>query len=58
MSLAKEKNVEIVLPVDFVFSPKFGEDGEIGTATKAEGIKAGYTSVILVAFRSSLTRLY
>jgi len=45
MSLAKEKNVEIVLPVDFVVSSKFGEDGEIGTATKAEGIKAGYESV-------------
>ena len=31
---AKEKNVEIILPVDFVTSSKFGEDGEIATVTK------------------------
>merc|ERR1719464_369134 len=29
MDKAKEKGVEIVLPVDFVCSSKFGEDGEI-----------------------------
>ena len=38
---AKEKNVEIILPVDFVTSSKFGEDGTIETATKAQGIKDG-----------------
>merc|ERR1712110_1408433 len=38
MEKAKAKNVEIVLPVDFVISSKFGEDGEIKNATKAEGI--------------------
>jgi len=27
--------VEIILPVDFVTSSKFGEDGTIETATKA-----------------------
>ena len=30
---ATEKGVEIFLPVDFVTSSKFGEDGEMGTAT-------------------------
>merc|ERR1712039_924140 len=29
MEKAKEKNVEIILPVDFVCSSVFGEDGEI-----------------------------
>merc|ERR1719181_1654006 len=38
MDKAKEKNVEIVLPVDFVVSSKFGEDGEVKAATKADGI--------------------
>jgi len=42
MALAKEKGVTITLPVDFVVSSKFGEDGEIATATKAEGIKDGF----------------
>ena len=42
MALAKEKGVEIVLPIDFVTSSKFGEDGEVGTSTKAEGIPDGY----------------
>mmetsp|Transcript_19914 Transcript_19914/g.66983 ORF Transcript_19914/g.66983 Transcript_19914/m.66983 type:complete len:419 (-) Transcript_19914:550-1806(-) len=41
MTLAKEKNVEIFLPVDFVTSSKFGEDGEIGTATLESGIPDG-----------------
>jgi len=41
MEKAKEKGVEIILPVDFVTSSKFGEDGEIATATKAEGVKDG-----------------
>jgi len=42
MTIAKEKGVEIILPVDFVVSSKFGEDGEIKTATKASGIPAGF----------------
>merc|ERR1712149_100790 len=38
MAKAKEKGVEIILPVDFTISSKFGEDGEIKAATKADGI--------------------
>merc|ERR1712127_134004 len=42
MDKAKEKNVEIILPVDFVISSKFGEDGEIKTAVVADGIPDGF----------------
>merc|ERR1712226_1523952 len=42
MEKAKEKGVEIILPVDFVISSKFGEDGEIKSSTKAEGIPEGF----------------
>merc|ERR1719440_2360559 len=42
MEAAKAKDVEIILPCDFVVSSKFGEDGEIKTATKASGIPAGF----------------
>mmetsp|Transcript_8825 Transcript_8825/g.16106 ORF Transcript_8825/g.16106 Transcript_8825/m.16106 type:complete len:867 (+) Transcript_8825:38-2638(+) len=42
MEKAKAKGVEIVLPVDFVISSKFGEDGEIKTATLASGIPDGF----------------
>merc|ERR1711972_1254974 len=42
MAKAKEKKVEICLPVDFTISSKFGEDGEIKTATKEEGIPDGF----------------
>jgi phosphoglycerate kinase len=42
MEMAKAKGVEIVLPVDFVVSNKFGEDGEIKTATKATGVPEGF----------------
>jgi len=38
---AKAKGVEITLPVDFVTSSKFGEDGEIGTATMDGGVPDG-----------------
>lgn len=38
MEKAKEKGVEIVLPVDFVISDEFGEGGEVKTATVADGI--------------------
>merc|ERR1712087_675686 len=39
---AKKLNVEIILPVDFILSSKFGEDGEIKTGTKAEGVPDGF----------------
>jgi len=42
MEKAKRLNVEIVLPVDFIVSSKFGDDGEIKSATKAEGIPDGF----------------
>merc|ERR1719487_2251237 len=42
MAKAKEKNVEIVLPVDFTVSSKFGEDGEIKSSDAASGVPAGF----------------
>merc|ERR1711937_208305 len=43
MAKAKEKNVEIILPVDFTISSKFGEDGEVKNGvTKEEGIPDGF----------------
>merc|ERR1712048_138444 len=42
MAKAKEKGVEIILPVDFTISSKFGEDGEVKEVTKAEGIPDGF----------------
>merc|ERR1712232_281364 len=42
MKKAAEKNVKIVLPVDFVCSSKFGEDGEIKNSTAAEGVPDGF----------------
>ncbi|CAJ1446946.1 unnamed protein product, partial [Effrenium voratum] len=42
MEKAKAKGVEIVLPSDFVCSSKFGEDGEIKTATLTSGIPEGF----------------
>jgi len=42
MEKAKKLNVEIILPVDFICSNKFGEDGEIKNCTKAEGIADGF----------------
>jgi len=39
---AKAKGVEIILPVDFTISSKFGEDGEIKSADKASGIPDGF----------------
>merc|ERR1712014_363301 len=42
MAKAKEKGVEIILPVDFTISSKFGEDGEVKTVTKEEGIPDGF----------------
>lgn len=42
MAKAKEKGVEIILPVDFVCSSKFGEDGEIKEASVSTGIPDGF----------------
>jgi len=42
MEKAKAKGVEIILPIDFVVSSKFGEDGEVKNATKAEGVPDGF----------------
>jgi len=42
MKKAAEKNVKIVLPVDFVCSTKFGEDGEIKNTDKTEGVPEGF----------------
>jgi phosphoglycerate kinase len=42
MAKAKAKGVEIILPVDFVCSSKFGEDGEIKASTKEEGVPEGF----------------
>jgi len=39
---AEEKGVELILPVDFVISSKFGDDGEIKLSTKEEGIPDGF----------------
>merc|ERR1711971_800118 len=39
---AKKLGVEIILPIDFVISSKFGEDGEIKDATKESGIPDGF----------------
>merc|ERR1719158_2687231 len=42
MKKAKDLGVEIILPVDFTISSKFGEDGEIKSSTKEEGIPDGF----------------
>jgi len=42
MEKAKKLGVEIILPVDFTISSKFGEDGQITSATKDSGIPDGF----------------
>lgn len=42
---AKELGVEIILPVDFVVSTKFGEDGEIKECDKSTGIADGWLAL-------------
>merc|ERR1711907_743094 len=42
MAKAEKLGVEIILPVDFVISSKFGEDGEIKEAAMADGIPDGF----------------
>jgi phosphoglycerate kinase len=39
---AKEKNVELILPTDFVCSSKFGEDGEISMGDMKSGVPEGF----------------
>lgn len=56
MEKAKEKGVEIVLPVDFVVSSEFGEKGEIKTVTKAEGIPEGFMGLDCGPESQSLNR--
>merc|ERR1712151_426556 len=42
MEKAKKLGVEIILPVDFTVSSKFGEDGEVKEATKEAGVPEGF----------------
>merc|ERR1712187_54308 len=42
MEKAAKLNVEIILPMDFVISSKFGEDGEIKEADMSSGIPDGF----------------
>ena len=42
MAKAKAKGVEIILPVDFVCSSKFGEDGEIKAGDLSTGVPVGF----------------
>jgi len=39
---AAEKNVELILPVDFVCSSKFGDDGEIKPGDMTTGVPEGF----------------
>merc|ERR1712083_631773 len=39
---AAEKGVELILPVDFVCSSKFGEDGEIKPGDMSTGVPDGF----------------
>merc|ERR1712039_754045 len=39
---AEEKGVELILPVDFVCSSKFGEDGEIKDGDMSTGVPEGF----------------
>jgi len=45
MKKAKALGVEIILPVDFICSSKFGEDGTIQTCTKANGVPDGFMAL-------------
>jgi len=42
MEAAKQNNVEMIFPVDFTISSKFGEDGEIKSCTLEEGVPEGF----------------
>jgi phosphoglycerate kinase len=45
MEKAARLGVELIFPVDFVVSSKFGEDGEIKEATKESGIPEGFMAL-------------
>merc|ERR1712113_491205 len=45
MSKAQSLGVEIILPVDFVCSSKFGEDGDDAEAELANGIPEGFMAL-------------
>merc|ERR1712186_154329 len=47
MDKAKAKGVEIILPVDFVCSSKFGEDGEIKSGDLSTGVPEGFAIKLL-----------
>lgn len=42
LNKAKQHNVEVVLPVDYVTADKFDKDANVGSATDAEGIPDGW----------------
>ncbi|WFD24219.1 phosphoglycerate kinase [Malassezia equina] len=42
MRKAQEKNVEVILPVDYVTADKFDKEAQVGHATDAEGIPDGW----------------
>ena len=50
MNKAKEKKVQIHLPVDFVTADKFAEDAKVGAAEKSEGIPDGWMVRIFSKF--------
>ena len=39
---AEEKGVELILPVDFICSSKFGDDGEIKEGDMSTGVPDGF----------------
>ncbi|TCD67653.1 phosphoglycerate kinase [Steccherinum ochraceum] len=39
---AKQKNIKVVFPIDFITADKFAKDATTGTATDAEGIPDGW----------------
>ena len=44
---AEEKGVELILPVDFVCSSKFGDDGEIQEGDMSTGVpRASWVSTL------------
>merc|ERR1719261_187081 len=51
MENAKAKNVEILLPSDYVISSKFGEDGEIKESDLEKGIPEGFMGLDVGAGR-------
>eukprot|EP00662_Eupelagonemidae_sp_cell21_P030837 gene30837-37173_t len=53
---AKRLNVRLILPVDFVISSKFGEDGEVKQATKEGGIPAGFMGLTTPLWFEQLNR--